>query len=193
MPYLHWEKHKTQKKMSEEIKNSTQMHVKSRLVKEYQDEFSKRYERIKCKNPDVSPRHSAPEESKRQRRDREKREKEEKEKEEKKKKPLPLGQYLLQIAKLYDALDIESDARILRDHLFGRDSPLHPRRTLDQSYYWKFSNTDERDRDQVVYRETKVGKWMDASKTARVIMVDQLWMYILDDSEFGIYSFAYRI
>lgn len=91
-----------------------------------------------------------------------------------------LGWYLLHIAKLYDAMDVEPDVRILRDHLF-QNPPLHMRRTLDQSYYWKLPNTDRRDQDQVVYRETQEGKHL--SRTTRVVMVDQLWMYILDDSE----------
>lgn len=97
----------------------------------------------------------------------------------------PLGEYLLQIARVYDALDIEPDVRILRDHLH-KDPPLHARRTLDQSYYWKLQNTDGRDEDQVVYRETKRGK--NVLRTSRVIMVDQLWLYILDDSECSLYS-----
>lgn len=91
-----------------------------------------------------------------------------------------LGEYLLQIAKLYNALDIELDVRILGDHLY-KSPPLHARRTLDQSYYWKLQNTDGRDEDQVVYRETKQGK--NILRTSRVIMVDQLWLYILDDSK----------
>ena len=98
---------------------------------------------------------------------------------ESRKKRGALGEYLLQIAKIYEALDIESDVRILRDHLH-KNPPLHARRTLDQSYYWKLQNTDGRDEDQVVYRETKRGR--NISRTSRVIMVDQLWLYILDDS-----------
>lgn len=89
-----------------------------------------------------------------------------------------LGEYLLQTAKVYDAMDIEPDVRILRDHLH-KDPPLHARRTLDQSYYWKLQDTDGRDEDQVVYRETKSGKSI--LRTSRVIMVDQLWLYVLDD------------
>jgi len=96
-----------------------------------------------------------------------------------------LGEYLLQVARVYDALDIEPDVRILRDHLH-KDPPLHARRTLDQSYYWKLQNTDGRDEDQVVYRETKRGK--NISRTSRVIMVDQLWLYVLDDSKLTLYS-----
>lgn len=101
-------------------------------------------------------------------------------KNEKKKERRPLGKYLLQVAKIYDAMDIEPDVRMLRDHLH-QDPPLHSRRTLDQSYYWKLQNTDNRDEDQVVYRATIEGK--SPLKTTRVVMVDQLWLYILDESE----------
>jgi hypothetical protein len=121
------------------------------------------------------------------------------------------------------------------------DPPLHPRRTLDQSYYWTLKTTKSRDRDQVVYRGTnanpqdlhrlqprpqpeqtkRLGKllqrqqlslrkgtatsgsaepqwqWTDHSKhtddngcehcrsnirkTSQIIMVDQLWMWVLDE------------
>ncbi|KAH8602515.1 hypothetical protein B0O99DRAFT_587613 [Bisporella sp. PMI_857] len=64
------------------------------------------------------------------------------------------------------------------DYLY-HDPPLHSRRTLDQSYYWKLNDTGLRDRDQVVYRATRTGN--DTKKTTRVIMVNQLWLYILDD------------
>ena len=51
---------------------------------------------------------------------------------------------------------------------------LHVRRTLDQFYYHAIS-TDDRDKDQVVYRYTR-----DKGKEKKVFMVDQLWLYILD-------------
>ncbi|CAG8983892.1 hypothetical protein HYALB_00005531 [Hymenoscyphus albidus] len=100
-------------------------------------------------------------------------------KKEEKKERGPLANYLLQIAKIYDAMDIEPDVRLLRDHLH-QDPPLHSRRTLDQSYYWKLQNTDNRDEDQVVFRATKEGK--SPLRTTRVVMVDQLWLYILDEN-----------
>lgn len=100
------------------------------------------------------------------------------------------------------------DKQLLRDFLVA-DSPLHPRRTLDQAYYWTLKSTRSRDRDQVVYRATtansesfhrynpKKGQFEDhehmkkdnngcrdctdkIKKVSRVIMVDQLWMWILD-------------
>lgn len=67
-----------------------------------------------------------------------------------------------------------ADEKLLRAHLIS-ERPIHIRRTLDQSYYWTLKDTLTRDRDQVVYRETKK-----AEGGARVIMVDQLWLWILD-------------
>ena len=41
-----------------------------------------------------------------------------------------LGEYILSAAKMYTAMDIESDVRALRENIFG-SPPLHARRTLD--------------------------------------------------------------
>lgn len=101
------------------------------------------------------------------------------------------------------------DKMILREYL-TKDPPLHPRRTLDQAYYWILQSTKKRDRDQVVYRGTttkpgdfhrydrETGKWLDhedfrqegecdrcrrnIQTLSRVVMVDQLWMWILDEN-----------
>jgi hypothetical protein len=77
------------------------------------------------------------------------------------------------------------------------ESPLHPRRTLDQSYYKTLRNTKQRDQDQVVFRATTTrchecfkaspvdlctGCNQDIKNIPRIIMVDQLWMWILDES-----------
>ncbi|KAI8294268.1 hypothetical protein K4K59_005176 [Colletotrichum sp. SAR11_240] len=64
-----------------------------------------------------------------------------------------LGQFLLDAARLYEAMDMYRDQQLLEDFLH-HDPPLHPRRTLDQSYYWTLKTTKARDRDQVVYRGT---------------------------------------
>jgi hypothetical protein len=88
-----------------------------------------------------------------------------------------LGPYLMSIAKIADEMDFEADERLLRDHL--DDAPLHIRRTLDQSYFWTMEDTTSRDRDQVVFRGTKGGK----TYNTRVVMVDQLWLWILDERE----------
>lgn len=148
-----------------------------------------------------------------------------------------LGQYLLDAARLYEAMTTYRDRKLLEDYLHN-DPPLHPRRTLDQSYYWTLKTTKARDRDQVVYRGTTMneqnihrfhehskdsckrksfqsrmkrqpdcdhvdgdstmgmykwdGHWTktddfgcehcrsEIRKVSRVVMVDQLWMWILD-------------
>ncbi|KAF2993228.1 hypothetical protein E8E13_001388 [Curvularia kusanoi] len=59
------------------------------------------------------------------------------------------------------------------------NSPIHPRRTLDHSRYPTLQGEDiqNRDRDQVVYRHTKMLRLK-----PRLIMVDQLWMWIIDEN-----------
>ncbi|TGO40726.1 hypothetical protein BHYA_0032g00050 [Botrytis hyacinthi] len=90
----------------------------------------------------------------------------------------PCGCYLMQAAKVYEAMDLEPDIKLLRSHLH-ETPPFHPRRTLDQSYYFKLENTDSRDKDQVVSRDTNERR--KTNGRTRVVMVDQLWMYILDE------------
>lgn len=110
-----------------------------------------------------------------------------------------IGHVLLTAAALLEAMDFDTEERLITKYLHGR-SPLHPRRTLDQSYYGSLKSTGTRDRDQVVYRATKPtahncsenleresGKCQvcqeDSKKVPRLIMVDQLWLWILDESE----------
>jgi hypothetical protein len=123
-----------------------------------------------------------------------------------------LGRVLFRAAILAEAMEIYHDQELLRKDLHKKP-PLHPRRTLDQSYYWTLRSTKKRDRDQVVYRGTapvrdfmhhhncqkKLGDcdhrhctWtkedgcrqclQDIRKVPRVVMVDQLWLWILDGS-----------
>ncbi|KAI3317359.1 hypothetical protein HD806DRAFT_371282 [Xylariaceae sp. AK1471] len=119
----------------------------------------------------------------------------------------PLGQYLLDAARLYESLRNYRDNALLQKYLF-EDPPLQPRRTLDQGYYTTLSSTRPRDRNQVVYRATTpdlaschrldpfTGLWTcpedelssgecekcheNIRKVSRVVMVDQLWMWVLD-------------
>lgn len=119
----------------------------------------------------------------------------------------PLGQYLIDSARLFVAISRFKDKAILETHLFGT-SPVHPRRTLDQGFNATLSNTRARGRDQVLYRATAVhdntsyrskiegssrGKmpsplarnnWNQAAphstQLQRVLMVDQLWLWIID-------------
>jgi hypothetical protein len=57
----------------------------------------------------------------------------------------------------------------------GEIPPLQLRRTLDQYFYTHLSNTDQRDRDQVVWRYTR-----DAGVEPKIFMVDQVWLWVLD-------------
>ncbi|RYP64457.1 hypothetical protein DL771_008745 [Monosporascus sp. 5C6A] len=120
-----------------------------------------------------------------------------------------LGQYLLDATRLYEGMANYRDKMVLRNYL-TEAPPLHPRRTLDQAYYWILDSTRKRDRDQVVYRGTtakpgdfhtydrEADEWVEhkefriegecdkcrtnIQKLSRVVMVDQLWMWILDES-----------
>lgn len=92
----------------------------------------------------------------------------------------PLGSYLWLAAKLFQLIDEAADWRLISDHLYTQ-SPLHPRRTLEQYHSWTAEDTSHRDRQQVVCQETKMRK--DPEAVPRVVMVDQLWMWILDESE----------
>lgn len=87
-------------------------------------------------------------------------------------------------------MDMELDERLVRHGLLSRDTKaksteplLHIRRTLDQSYFLNLKDTSQRDKDQVVYRATK---WQ--GNLARVVMVDQLWLWILDERTFEFVS-----
>lgn len=94
----------------------------------------------------------------------------------------------MKVAKLWEAMDTEAEERLLRDGLdsnrtgdeHSRGPALHIRRTLDQSYFLNLVDTSRRDRDQVVYRATRL-PWREPGNLTRIVMVDQLWMWILDD------------
>jgi hypothetical protein len=116
-----------------------------------------------------------------------------------------LGRLLFFAAALYEAMDGYTDEKLIEKYL-NVNPPLHPRRTLDQSYYWTLKDTCSRDRDQVVYRDSAPNRNLlhyrhvkknpkkegdptcaqctdNVKKVPRVVMVDQLWMWILDESE----------
>jgi len=66
-----------------------------------------------------------------------------------------------------------------------RDEPnlaasLHPRRSLDQFFYSSLPNTDQRDNDQVVSKDT-----MASRGGAKMVMVDQLWLWVIEVHESG--------
>ncbi|KAG7144074.1 hypothetical protein HYQ46_007190 [Verticillium longisporum] len=67
---------------------------------------------------------------------------------------------------------ISSDTELLSQT--PRNMVLFVWRTLDQAYYWTLNTTKSRDRDQVVCTAG-------IQKVSRVMMVDQLWMWVLDE------------
>jgi hypothetical protein len=70
-------------------------------------------------------------------------------------------------------------AKLLNAYFWAK-SPIHDRRTLDQSYYnsLPLTNIRKRDLDQVLYRYME--KENVAEEDRRILMVDQLWLWILD-------------
>ena len=58
--------------------------------------------------------------------------------------------------------------------------PLHFRRTLDQYYYTNVPTTEARDLDQVVSRYFNK-TWPEEANENLLLMVDQLWLWILDE------------
>jgi len=59
--------------------------------------------------------------------------------------------------------------------------PLHCRRTLDQYSYYMLETTERRDRDQVTYRWAKRQKDTVSQGPTPILMVDQLWLWVLPD------------
>lgn len=78
------------------------------------------------------------------------------------------------------------DQKLVWSYLWG-DMPLHIRRTLDQFYYDALDSdtpqregVEPRNKDQVVYRFMK-NEWKDEDPD--VLMVDQIWMVMLEDGK----------
>lgn len=72
--------------------------------------------------------------------------------------------------------------KMIRYHSLGRPG-LSMRQTLDQSYYQMLplEGVESRDRDQVVEKYSRKQDW--PGHEHRVLMVDQLWLWILDESK----------
>ncbi|RDL32991.1 Ankyrin repeat-containing protein [Venustampulla echinocandica] len=70
------------------------------------------------------------------------------------------------------------DEMLIRAHLASSTVSLHVRRTLDQSFYHNI-DTHYRDQDQVVYRYQLKEKAPEESCDPKIVMVDQLWMWVL--------------
>lgn len=68
----------------------------------------------------------------------------------------------------------------------SRNSPWHPRRTLDQFYYSSLPETKSRDKGQVVSKNTN-----DSRGGKKMVMVDQLWLWFLEGKNGDTYVFTY--
>lgn len=66
---------------------------------------------------------------------------------------------------------------------------LHVRRSLDQFYYDTQIQTDERDKDQIVFKYTRDNEKA-LKKKPVVMMVDQLWIWILEEANIRMLSFT---
>lgn len=105
-----------------------------------------------------------------------------------------IGQVLFDAAMLYEAMTTHREKCLIQKYLH-EDPPLHPRRTMEQTNEWTLSlSWHASARDQVVHRATRpkqldfqsadpfTKEWKDRiRKVPRVMMIDQLWMWILDD------------
>ncbi|AEO59760.1 hypothetical protein MYCTH_2128843 [Thermothelomyces thermophilus ATCC 42464] len=103
-----------------------------------------------------------------------------------------LGHALRCASALLEAMNSHVEEQLTMRYLHA-EPPLHPRRTLDQAYYGVLRSTGARDRDQAVYRGTTTQPHQcvgpeacpqckeDIRKTPRILMVDQLWLWCLDE------------
>src|SRR5271156_1386236 len=82
-------------------------------------------------------------------------------------------------------LDQHDDENLIK----GYYEFLHPRRTLDQFYYYMLEDTRMRDENQVIQRwadgryQPNERPGLGMQKVPHVMMADQLWLWIIDDSE----------
>lgn len=105
-----------------------------------------------------------------------------------------IGQVLFDAAMLYEAMTTHREKSLIHKYLHA-DPPLHPRRTMEQTNEWTLSlSWHASARDQVVHRATRpkqldfhsadpfTKEWKERiRKVPRVMMIDQLWMWILDE------------
>jgi hypothetical protein len=109
-----------------------------------------------------------------------------------------LGRLLLQAAALKQVMDFFWDRKVLLQYLHA-NPPLHVRRTLYEAY-WNMDSKKKDDKRSVLYRATDHATFTEASQPLRakntvprqrvddgrrlpcVLMVDQLWLWILHGS-----------
>lgn len=64
------------------------------------------------------------------------------------------------------------------------EKSLHPRRTLDQFYYYMLDDTEARDEDQVVHKWAIKQQARRKMPDTHVLMVDQLWLWVLNEGRY---------
>src|SRR5580692_7584169 len=70
---------------------------------------------------------------------------------------------------------------VLVQGYFNNERPLHCRRTLDQFSYQMTHSTEQKDLNQMTYRWAGEEKKDIPAKFRPLVMVDQLWLWILHD------------
>lgn len=114
-----------------------------------------------------------------------------------------VGRILFCAARIAKLMMSFEDDELVKEYLYATP-PLHPRRSLHQSfnqYACYLRDTKKLDQEQIVYRATarvrdstrqKCSKWCQCSDCTseratvpRLLMVDQLWVFVLDESEFS--------
>jgi hypothetical protein len=82
-----------------------------------------------------------------------------------------------------NAIDKTLEHRLLEDY-WTDSGPIHARRSLDGFYYPNMKDLEARDRDQVLYKHTRDPS--SGHSTAKMLMVDQLWMWVVGDRKYTI-------
>ncbi|KAK1759815.1 hypothetical protein QBC47DRAFT_291905 [Echria macrotheca] len=79
--------------------------------------------------------------------------------------------------------EAQSNESLVLDGYLNSDEvkPVHCRRTLDQFAYYMLESTEFRDSSQVAYRWAKNTGACSKAKDRPIIMVDQLWLWLLHD------------
>jgi len=88
----------------------------------------------------------------------------------------------------HDKLVLRDDKMLIRAYLKNTSRSLHPRRTLDQFYYYMLDDTEKRDLDQVVERWVRSNNNHQSStepeaNSPNIFMVDQLWLWVVRGRE----------
>ncbi|KAK4139643.1 uncharacterized protein C8A04DRAFT_15671 [Dichotomopilus funicola] len=80
--------------------------------------------------------------------------------------------------------NINENVQLIRSYYRGgQESPLHCRRTLDQFTYHMLHDTERRDNSQVMSRWVSKDEPSISRDDCPVLMVDQLWLWVLEDDK----------